>query len=221
MNGSSEASAMERLCRELARYVLGYMDATAWCIDHDIDTTDTTLYKDKENASEDIERRIEIARKEDEEREPVATTAESELTAKAAELDALRESGRVLPEGLEWPRYEDGEPVRIGEEFVSWDGKVQTVRAVEIYGHGPDANWAVNARSPHNFVSLHGPRLKRPEPPDSWERVEDDLTAPAWAYWQRRGRDTSGYPDIESMESARAKDVVRRAKALAGEGDGE
>ena len=31
------------------------------------------------------------------------------------ELKELREAGRVMPEGVSWPRYADGEPVRVGD----------------------------------------------------------------------------------------------------------
>ncbi len=31
------------------------------------------------------------------------------------ELKELREAGRVMPEGMSWPRYADGEPVRVGD----------------------------------------------------------------------------------------------------------
>lgn len=51
------------------------------------------------------------------------------------------------------------------------------------------------------------------ERPESWERLEDDATLPAATYCERRGIvDDGGYSPEELM----ARDIVRRAKALAG-----
>ena len=43
-------------------------------------------------------------------------------------------SRRLMPEGMEWPRFEDGEPVRIGDEFMGNDGKTYTVKQVQLMG---------------------------------------------------------------------------------------
>lgn len=87
------------------------------------------------------------------------------------ELKELREACRIMPEGVSWPRYEDGEPVRMGDPFVTWDGQASEVRSVTLYTPGPDAAWAINAGSCRNFVGgsdeahrMHGLRLKRPAP---------------------------------------------------------
>ena len=76
-----------------------------------------------------------------------------------------------MPEGLSWPRYEDGEPVRMGEPYVAYNGREGEVCSVTIYAPGPDAAWAVNASSCVNFIggrdeahAVHGLRLKRPAP---------------------------------------------------------
>ena len=42
------------------------------------------------------------------------------------ELKELREAGRVMPEGVSWPRYEDGEPVRI----LDWFGDEEVLSLV-------------------------------------------------------------------------------------------
>lgn len=73
-----------------------------------------------------------------------------------------------LPEGIEWPRFTDGELVRFGDEFVSWDGETHKVRTVEIFSPEVDHDYAINSRATHNFVggkkSSHGEFVKRPEP---------------------------------------------------------
>lgn len=41
---------------------------------------------------------------------------------------------RIMPEGMEWPRYESGEPVRIGDDFMGKDGKTYTAKQVQFIG---------------------------------------------------------------------------------------
>ena len=140
------STAMERLARELmdVLFCKSLIPCTTWCMQHGIDTLGTSYKEDTENARDDIERRIAEARDEDESRG--AVTIKREWREKAAELDALcrvlnaesadeavavaralaeehyelkelREAGRVMPEGVSWPRYEDGEQVRILDWF--------------------------------------------------------------------------------------------------------
>lgn len=82
----------------------------------------------------------------------------------ASENAELRK--RAMPEGMEWPLYEDGEPVRLGDEFECWCGKTHTVESVTIR----EGRSALNASKPHMFVvsdgpfTAHGERVKRPAP---------------------------------------------------------
>ena len=82
--------------------------------------------------------------------------------------EALREAfgeleARALPDGCEWPRYEDGEPVRIGDEYECWCGKAHFVRSVTI----KDGRSVLNESQSHSFVvsdghfTSHGERVKR------------------------------------------------------------
>lgn len=41
---------------------------------------------------------------------------------------------RLMPEGYEWPRYESGEPVPIGGEFMGKDGKTYTAKQIQFIG---------------------------------------------------------------------------------------
>ena len=85
-----------------------------------------------------------------------------ELCAECGGVDGVR--ARMMPEGVEWPRYEDGEPVRIGDEFECWCGETHTVESVTIR----EGRSALNASKPHMFVisdgpfTAHGKRVKRP-----------------------------------------------------------
>ena len=49
--------------------------------------------------------------------------------------DAMAEMlRRLMPEGYEWPRYESGEPVPIGGEFMGKDGKTYTAKQIQFIG---------------------------------------------------------------------------------------
>ena len=117
---------------------------------------------------------------------------------------------RLMPEGMEWPRFEDGEPVRFGDAFADHAGTERKVSAVTLYGDSSfDLVDTRNGRTAYGVCE----RVRRPEPPatpsqecrdgdvpDSWERLEED--ARDVDYYGRKG-------------GACAK-LVRRAKALAG-----
>ena len=80
------------------------------------------------------------------------------LTAIADRIDAER----ALPEGIEWPRFEDGELVKIGDE-VEWDGDVMRVDAVWLHREG----WGLSVSCPGldgTFHGEYGERVKRPTP---------------------------------------------------------
>lgn len=191
-------TAMEQLCRELMDELLGNaVTAYSWCKVNGISVVGRTVAENISRARADIERRIAEADLEDDKARDSALgycrERISELDALHAKLGTsdgdnalfivrelldehyklkeLREAGRVMPDGVSWPRYEDGEQVRMGDPFVTWDGQASEVRSVTLYTPGPDAAWAINAGSCRNFVGgsdeahrMHGLRLKRPAP---------------------------------------------------------
>lgn len=80
------------------------------------------------------------------------------MTAIADRIDAER----ALPEGVEWPRFEDGEPVRFGDE-VDWDGDVMRVGSVWLHRE----EWGLHVSSTGvegTFHGEYGERVKRPAP---------------------------------------------------------
>lgn len=80
------------------------------------------------------------------------------MTAIADRIDAKR----ALPEGMEWPRFEDGGLVRIGDE-VEFEGKTMLVCEVALYAD----SWALWCDCEDMSGRLHGSygeRLKRPAP---------------------------------------------------------
>ena len=73
----------------------------------------------------------------------------------------------LMPNCLEWPTYEDGEPVRIGDEFENARGGASVLRTVLIKdcrdSLGGDFYWKLGKGK--NAVTLkNGERVKRPEP---------------------------------------------------------
>ena len=217
-----DESAMERLCRELMDHVVFVSGPDDWCEEHGMDAEHTTYAEDTERARADIERRIEEARAEDEENAPTAASVKREYSEKAAELDSLREAGRVLPEGVEWPRWEDGRPLRIGDAVGG-----EKVDHVRLYAK----RWTLADRCGSFLASgAHGDgsRVKRPEPPDSWERLEADAEKDHESYWGCIGFVCAGCPasadgktpreryGSRSCTEAIRRDLVRRARALAG-----
>lgn len=118
-------------------------------------------------------------------------------------------SKRLMPKGMEWlvdawPRFEDDSPLGRGDEVMTSDG---TIKAEELSLTICDKDGGVTSID-------FGERVKRPAPEDSWGRLEEDVS---WAscpdvYCARRHIDASD----TSYERATARDIVRRAKALAG-----
>lgn len=69
---------------------------------------------------------------------------------------------RTMPEGVEWPRYEDGEPVLIGGEFMGKDGKTYTAKQIQFIGKCFSL-YDFCDRKPQ-FNAFYGERVKRPAP---------------------------------------------------------
>lgn len=191
------------------------------------------------------------------------------MTAIADRIDAER----ALPEGVEWPRFEDGEPVKMGDDvefegetmrvylatfnadgWALWysregiDGRLSGSYGERVKRHAPEVlgadgvpikvddtvycdddpePWQVDLiyagsmgyctvrlkDSAGIYKSADAPRLshKKPEPPDSWERIEEDAKLAPRDYLEKRGMNPEKTERIESMMA----DLVRRAKALA------
>ena len=106
------ATAMERLCREVAGRVAERLPA-AWCRSRGINGG-APRGQCKGMARADVERRISEAREED---EPAgAASVRRERRGKAAGLDRLREAGRIAPEGPSRPCCAGGSPAPLGAE---------------------------------------------------------------------------------------------------------
>lgn len=67
-------------------------------------------------------------------------------------------SKRLMPDGMEWPRFEDGEPVRCGDEALLFD-RPQKVGFIQFFDNG------IFLQSDDNDQQFsYGERVKRPAP---------------------------------------------------------
>lgn len=85
-----------------------------------------------------------------------------EWVEKHGGIDAVKR--RTMPEGMEWPCFDDGEPVRIGDEYADTFG-ANTVATIE-FGDGYSA---INPNTPGGYVvgkceGAHGRYVPRPAP---------------------------------------------------------
>lgn len=183
---------------------------------------------------------------------------------------------RALPEGVEWPRFEDGELVKIGDD-VEYKGETMRVYLATLDADGW-ALWCSREGIDGRLSGSFGERVKRPTPkvlgadgapievgdtvycdgedeplrvshitdsikvtlinshasyfavnpsrlsherPDSWERLEQDAKGGPTGYARDilgvNVRTTTTSEDYEAF----ARDLVRRAKALAKAGEVE
>ena len=118
---------------------------------------------------------------------------------------------RLMPEGMSWPAFEDGEPVRIGDEFEGRSGDVK--RSFAFLLNKADVSIACDGAAAESY--RYGERVRRPAPKDSWERLEEDAKAEPGEYCVTHEL-SAAYMGGEAEEYAKAEDLVRRAKALAG-----
>lgn len=77
--------------------------------------------------------------------------------ATAAQIrKAINGAKPQLPEGIEWPRFEDGELVKFGDEFVNAKGNVNELSSIHFYDYDVDLN--------AGCLIEYGEPVKRPEP---------------------------------------------------------
>ena len=175
-NGKTDGTtAMERLCREMAEYVVERLPAS-WCQDHGIYDGEPWS-QCRSIARADIERRINEADLED---DRARDSALGWYKAKAAELDALRGAGRVVPEGCRWPSFGDGGRLALGGEAWTKDGGRVRVVAVTHRGRAAVRPWGRKDGRGARWVPLSSLLGERP---DSWERLREDAANSNELYW--------------------------------------
>lgn len=76
----------------------------------------------------------------------------------------LREIGkRVMPEGVEWPRFETGDPVKLGDSVEDEDGDKAEVAYITFHEDHVELG-LFNGVETYPVVIDHGDRVKRPAP---------------------------------------------------------
>lgn len=76
-----------------------------------------------------------------------------------AEVERLR--ARQMPDGVEWPRFEDGEPVRIGD-YIEHEGETEMVLAVCLYDGVSALSLAGCHNDPTHWVERGGVARRPP-----------------------------------------------------------
>lgn len=117
----------------------------------------------------------------------------------------------------------DGKPLREGETvWFTTSGREIRVDKIE---HRPEGFWAIELfadGSKRNSAPASVLTHERPEI-DSWERLEDDATVSPETYCVKRGIDISDVDGthlvLDDATERMARDLVRRAKALAERGE--
>lgn len=128
-------------------------------------------------------------------------------------VDAIER--RMMPEGMEWPMFEDGGPVRIGDAVESKFGTAFEVECVEVYGD----HVKLYAPSKGLFSVEYGELVKRPDPEDTQERIDADAEKGACSYFGWHGIpccEKSGCPASGRVDCDVAKtlDLLRRQREL-------
>ena len=84
-----------------------------------------------------------------------------DLRAECGGIDGVR--ARMMPEGVSWPRFEDGEHVRLGDCYEKSNGNPGTVTAMQLRLYGDVPTWVIGKGKGKVSVKP-GKRVKRPAP---------------------------------------------------------
>lgn len=129
---------------------------------------------------------------------------------------------RMMPEGIEWPRFEDGEPVCIGDEVRGKGGGAFGVTRVCFVDGGCYFNSSHNpdgTKRGRKWRYGAGERVERPEQPDTQDRIDADADKPPCEYFGRAGVDChadGGCPGLRFIRCSDAKtcDLLIRQRKL-------
>lgn len=86
--------------------------------------------------------------------------AELKAQLKAAGQKHFADADKMHPEGVEWPRFEDGEPVKFGDLYLNAQGNRSEIQYI---GFRPDG-FKVNRGQKRNEWKAYGEPVKRPDP---------------------------------------------------------
>lgn len=145
--------------------------------------------------------------------------------AEGAESDCNAEYELISRYWLPRPRFDDGEPVQFGD-CISVKGCKETVQGFKFYKSGP-LFVSIVGRDHEKWVRIEeGERIKRLEPPDTWESLAAEVEAcdgSACRYFGRNEEEggaqccgCKAYGSETDCTVQVMRDIVRRAKKLAG-----
>lgn len=97
------------------------------------------------------------------------------ICAQNREIAALKERA-AMPEGMEWPMFNDGELVKIGDEV---DGLADKVFWIKFNRSTCD----IHDYKGSTVTVRYGGKVKRIEPADTQERIYDDAKKHVTDYW--------------------------------------
>lgn len=146
-------------------------------------------------------------------------TLEEENAQLRAELDDWRGNAEGFePDAyMKLPLDADGVPIGVGD-IVYRDADPKPLQVDLIYA-GSMGYRAVRLKDGAGiYTSADAPRLshKKPEPPDSWEKLEEDASVGAQDYCSNWLGIDIRKTLTSNDDEAFAKDIIRRAKKLAG-----
>ena len=114
----------------------------------------------------------------------------------------------------------DGRPLREGETVWDENGDELVIGALEDGGHTVTCRYVDvgDAIPVHGTWSPSDLTHTKPEPPDTWQRIEEDAGKNPCDYFGFDGEETCGKCPAsgKNCEQTMARDLVRRAKKLAG-----
>lgn len=116
---------------------------------------------------------------------------------------------RLMPEGMEWPKV-DGKPV---DFTTGYSPSLGVLEAVEIYNNGSCTVMSHDGIVAH-VSDIH---IVKPEPQDSWERLEEDAIADPYLYCEDHGlfSEEHAYTNACIARELFVSHLINRAKALA------
>lgn len=123
---------------------------------------------------------------------------------------------RQLPEGVEWPRFEDGELVEIGDAYEKASGTTGVVTSMHLRQYGGVPTWVIGKGG--KVCVRPGERVKRPEA-DTQEKIDADAEKDVCEYfgWCDKPCDDDGGCPACIGGDCRAimiRDLLRRQREL-------
>lgn len=123
--------------------------------------------------------------------------------------------GRITEEK---PKYldADGEPIKFGDELYFTDGHITKLKCVGFSNDGfvEITHWESYEGWEPFVIRIEANELTHKKP-DSWERLEKEAMLAPYDYCRKQGIDHK----VGFASKLKDKDVIRRAKALAGVDD--